>query len=228
MSERGKISPIGDLAKSIVSKLAVSDTTTPGLTEKPSATATIAERRGALSKIPTLGLGTGSTALPSLSEAMAQGDPRLIDRSLIASLPLRLRSSLTERWENRSTEEYGWDAEFLGYAWLAPPDDDDEIRQALIMLEPTLVPGRTQEIIVALTQLRFTTISRNIDASDWKMTLAAYASGVARYPGDCVLDAIKFWSENEKFWPALVELRVLIERRCRRRHSLKILLETTR
>jgi hypothetical protein len=223
MSERGKISPIGDLAKRIVSKLEVSDMTTPGLTEKPNATATTAGRRGALSKIPMPALGTGSTALPSLIEAVGSAEPRLVDRSLIASLPLRLRPLLAEKWEHLSTEEYGWDGVFLRYDWSEDPDAADA-RQALATIAPALAPASPAELISALTRVRLTTISRNIGADDWRLTLAAYADGLSQYPRDCALKAIKLWGESEKFWPALVELRALAERMARRRNSLKRLL----
>ncbi len=131
-----------------------------------------------------------------------------------------MQRSLSETWTLLSTEEFGWDGMFEGFA-LAEPISDDDRNQSLRLVDAALQPTPAAAIIPELTRLRMTTISRGTSEGDMTLMLAAYASSLEKYPRDIVISALRFWSETEKFWPSLSEIIVISERWIRRRRALR-------
>lgn len=115
--------------------------------------------------------------------------------------------------------EFGWDGEIQRYELVTMPPAGD-LEAAAAMIEAATRPAAPNVVKSELARLRATTISRNTEASDLALTFAAYADALSEYPADVVIDTCRFWGRNEKWWPALSELRARMDRKYRRRKLL--------
>lgn len=115
--------------------------------------------------------------------------------------------------------EFGWDGEIQRYELVTIPPASD-LETAAAMIEAATRPAAPNVVKSELARLRATTISRNTEASDLALTFAAYADALSEYPADVVIDTCRFWGRNEKWWPALAELRARMDRKYRRRRLL--------
>ena len=113
------------------------------------------------------------------------------------------------------------DWHIVGYRWTLPVPEAD-IATARDLLDGAMQPAPRQLIGRELTRLRAVTVSRNAGTEDQTLILSAYADGLAEYPADAIVDALRHW--RGKFWPALAELWEAIEDCCPKRMALKTVL----
>lgn len=221
--ERG-FQPIGSLTKQAANSLSPT-VSTP--TPSPRNSATIGLVSPAARDSRPIGRQHGEIAV--VRSPGAEGklpSPAQVDQNLLASLPRSVASALRERIIDRSTPEYGWDCEFVGYYQIDAPEAD--VAEALMQTNATLIPVPGEVVKAELARLKVTTKSRAESGDDLKLTLAAYAEYLAEYPADVVVDALRWWARNEKWWPAWAELKELLDRRVRRRKALKLALTDAR
>jgi hypothetical protein len=156
----------------------------------------------------------------TLPQAIKAADSEAVDRSLLASLPRSVASTITERRLDCSTLEYGYDTAFADYV-LGRGALPGEIATALAMVEATLQSCPADVVKRELLRLKLTTKTRAQDAADLSFQLAVYAEELAAYPEDAVIDALRYWRAREKWWPAWAELKALLDDRVKRRLSLE-------
>jgi hypothetical protein len=92
----------------------------------------------------------------------------------------------------------------------------------------SMLPADTNLIDGKLAELRISTISRNASIEDLTMLFRVFGDLCAEYPADVAVDALRWWARNEKFWPALSELKVELDRRVKKRRLMLAALESTR
>ena len=209
---------IGNLtAQTVSSPQALAST----LTRLQPNSATTGSRYPAPKGVSSAGTALSKTAaanLPSVAAAMALFDPEKVDRALAASLPRSVASACQARWTD-TIGAHGWDGQISRYELVTMPPERD-LDAASAMIEATLKPAAAKVVKSELARLRATTISRNTEASDLALTFAAYADALTEYPADVVVDTCRYWGRNEKWWPALAELRSRMDRKFRRRKLL--------
>lgn len=183
-------------------------------TEQPQSSATTGRQSLAARGSSSTGPQLGATAAGSLQSEAAE-----TDRQLLASLPPSVACALRERVVDRTTQAYGFDCEFVGYALDRKIQEDDRIA-TLARAEAALRPAPAEVVKSELARLKVTTKARAEAAEDLALTMAAYAEYLREYPADVVRDALRWWARNEKWWPAWAELKDLLERRVKRRRAL--------
>jgi hypothetical protein len=92
--------------------------------------------------------------------------------------------------------------------------------EARSALDPLLRPMTGDQAVALLAELSVLTKRRTHDADDDELTIAAYARRLARFPLDVGKSACEARADSETFWPAWVELLLLIERRMRGREAI--------
>jgi hypothetical protein len=97
----------------------------------------------------------------------------------------------------------------------------EDIKRALWMVEQTLRPAPSVTIVNELARLKVTTKSRAEAGEDLTLMLAAYAEYLSEYPSDVVVDAMRAWARNEKFWPAWSELKESLDWRVKKRRAIQ-------
>lgn len=169
---------------------------------------------------------TGVVNLPAVAEAIALHDPDKVDQALAALLPRSVVSACQARWTD-TIGEHGWDGELARYDLVTLPPRSD-LDEAAVALQAAMAPAEPQAIKGELARLRASTLSRSAEAGDLALTFAAYAEALTEYPADVVIDTCRYWGRNEKWWPALSELRTRMDRKARRRRLLAQAIERGR
>ncbi|WP_419905063.1 hypothetical protein [Kiloniella sp.] len=77
------------------------------------------------------------------------------------------------------------------------------------ILKLSLAPLPRTEIIRELLKLKVKTNSRNMDAATLELQLEVYADELAKFPADCVLQALKDVG-RQKWWPEWGQLERLL------------------
>lgn len=227
MSENRRDAPlrqIGSLTKIITKSLESSVMTNGGFNDKPKSIETPEMRKPLSSKTQMPALAGGSGVPQNLMRAFTERDPKTVEKLLEASLPPSVKRSIISKWSTIGDEQYGWDGDFEGMeATKHIPQDD--VCKAIMIINDICAPAQKKEIVAALGAIKLTTISRNLSSEDLSIAIAAYSNSLMKYPADAVVDALHYWSENEKFWPSLSELVAQVQRRTRRRMTIKKVLE---
>lgn len=132
------------------------------------------------------------------------------DRAVVQSLTLPESCSLTERLSS----EY----DFLGYD-LEDGDSisDDELQDAIRVLDQTLQPAEPKQIIQELTKLKSITASRNTSHEELKLTISAIADQLQGYPEDVVVPILQRQASQSKWFPTWYELKQQIDIYCQKR-----------
>lgn len=141
-----------------------------------------------------------------------------IERQVLASLPQSIARGLQERVIDRSTKEYGYDYELVGY--IVPDCSPEDRAEARLIVERSLTACSGTIAEKALAELRVSTKSRPETDDDLALMVDTYLRLLLEYPEDAVLGALRYWARNEKFWPALAELKVELDQRVRKRRLL--------
>jgi len=209
---------IGSLTSATLSSLSVKGGTTDGLPVRGRDAAITIGARATSLPISTRHGELGSAIPTSLSAAIASSNPASVDRALAALLPRSVASACQAKWTD-TVGEFGWDGEIQRYELVTMPPSNDLAAASSMILAATH-PAPASVVKAELARLRATTISRNADAGDLALTFAAYADALSEYPADVVIDTCRYWSRNEKWWPALSELRTRMDHKFRRRKLL--------
>jgi len=87
-------------------------------------------------------------------------------------------------------------------------------------LAAAMVPPHPKQLVMELTQLWSLTAHKSHSDQTLDLLLEAFAAKLEDYPADAVIEALRQWPENNKWWPTWAELKALIERKCRHRRLL--------
>lgn len=210
---------IGSLTTPIENLRVISDSTP---TTQSSSSAIIGQESQAREGLRLAGPERGVIAaekLPSVREAFAANNPALVDKSLWASLPRSVTSALEPVTVDISTERYGYEVELVSFNVGDAPAED--LKRALWMVEKTLRPAPKVVVQSELARLKVTTKSRAENGEDLSLMLAAYAEYLEEYPADVMVDAMRAWARNEKWWPAWSELKESLDWRVKKRRALQ-------
>jgi hypothetical protein len=212
------LGPTGSLTETIGTSLRPKGTTLNGSSDKPSSS-----ERTTVPSVRALSTGmnagsSGSYALPTLSQAIAAGDPEAVEAAVLRGLPPLVKSSLRE---NRPLHPDPMrTCELVGYLFASPMPRED-LEQARRLIELANRPERHDVIVRELIKLRFLTVGQSLESDDEaKLALQAYAERLAKYPGDAVLTTLRNWPDEKKWWPAFAELKAKIDAHCERRRML--------
>ncbi len=115
--------------------------------------------------------------------------------------------------------EYGYETKFDGYD-LGPGAELADVSAAVNLVEATLKPCPAAVIGQELLRLKLRTKNRAQSEHELAFQIAIYADDLADYPQDVVVDALRYWAKNEKWWPAWAELKPLLDDRVERRRAL--------
>ncbi len=85
----------------------------------------------------------------------------------------------------------------------------EQADEAARILKLSLSPLPRTEIVRELLKLKVKTNSRNMDAASLELQLEVYADELARFPADCVLQALKD-AGRQKWWPEWGQLERLL------------------
>lgn len=133
-------------------------------------------------------------------------------------MPRSVVSACQAKWSD-AIGPHGWDGDLDRYE-LSPIPNGGDLAKAELVMRAAMAPPQGRVIKAELARLRATTISRAAEQSDLALSFAAYAESFAEYPADIVINTCRYWSRNEKWWPALAELRERMDRKFRRRRLL--------
>lgn len=184
--------------------------------------------QAASSSIGRLRGGTGSvvpltTVEPDLpaavEEAVATGDPRAVDKALIASLP-RTLSSLVSIATNADYEPIGLT---IANVDIVPLDD---LRTGLALVVRCLRPTLASYIAQQMAACDMVTKARPEHAMDTKARIAVFVEDLREFPADVVAEAFKFWRRTETWSPTVVDIRERCWRKAAIRVSAKLRLES--
>jgi hypothetical protein len=153
----------------------------------------------------------GSGKLPAaVSEKMAGADAWSTDKSLIASLPPQVRSSLRSKVNN--------DFDLIGYELDGQPVG---LADAADLVERACQPADRAVVLYEITKCFAVTTARDHDETDMKATLAGMVDGLREFPEDVIRDACRAYARCHKWRPSLSELREFCWPRFRARESLR-------
>lgn len=130
-------------------------------------------------------------------------------------------------WTNNDDPIHGWDGQFDRFEVVGHIPDSD-IRQTITLLQSINSRATHAELVMELGRMRATTISRASGTDDVALVISAYASALTKFPADAVVASLRYWGENEKFWPALVEIKAHIQNMVRRRAALREALDAAK
>jgi hypothetical protein len=85
-----------------------------------------------------------------------------------------------------------------------------EIEEMLRVAEASIGPAPKPEIVKLLTKVYFTTSARKEGDDDLRMRFGVWADELGKLPGDAVREALDWWSQNQKWWPSLSEVRAIV------------------
>ena len=145
------------------------------------------EQRGSSEIGKRLGVSGAGTILNLTaiqSAELASADPKVVDRSLSASLPSRVKLSMKARWRDK-VGRHGFDTEFLGYD-LTEKIKQEDVDEALVLLHNVCAPCPPDIAVKAATALRLRTKARREHVDDLKMMVALFAEDLSQYPADVV------------------------------------------
>jgi hypothetical protein len=120
---------------------------------------------------------------------------------------------------DRIAERGGWDGYVIGYETRPgiPPEAAAQAAELLATFRRLCAPPEERDLARELCRLRSTVAARAEDELDWQFKLGVYLDELAGYPADIVVQVLRYWSRNEKWWPTWAELHGLLERRIRSR-----------
>ena len=116
--------------------------------------------------------------------------------------------------DNGPFDEYGYDSVRIGFE-LRSGAEPQELSEALQTAETALRPAPPAVVSREILALRMATASRNTEPMDTTGLGAVYAEELGHYPGPAFVAACRFWRRNEKWWPTISELTVVMERMSR-------------
>ena len=149
--------------------------------------------------------GLRAQPLVSFPAALAADNPSATDRALEASLPLSVRTSKREIWEDKTTT-HGWDGELTKIEWATDLPEADR-QKALQTAQQSLIPMTGAECQKALAKLRLMTKVRNESTEDIRLTLMFYEEELRSYPADVVRHVLGTQKNISPWWPAWSELK---------------------
>jgi hypothetical protein len=133
-----------------------------------------------------------------LSDALASGVSEAVDRTVMASLPPALTSSLEEKrpWQDDPLHSY----ELVGFR-LKHRVPDADLVEARRLLEIACKPADSEVLVRELIKLRALTAPGpgSLGPGEGTATLAAYAEALSEYPADAVLTVLRRWVRNPLF-----------------------------
>jgi hypothetical protein len=131
-----------------------------------------------------------------------------------------LKSSL--KVTERSTyDENGEFADVDSFFELDGVIAEADLQEARMLVAGALRPAGLSIATKELVRVSLLTKTRGgEDPVDVKTRMRVMAEQMATYPPDIVVDACRFWSNNEKFFPAWSELKDLLDVRVKRRKRL--------
>jgi hypothetical protein len=96
----------------------------------------------------------------------------------------------------------------------------ESIAVARDQLAAAMVPPHPKQLVMELTRLWSLTAHKSHSDQTLDLLLEAFASKLEDYPADAVIETLREWPENNKWWPTWVELKTRIEKKCRHRRLL--------
>lgn len=134
--------------------------------------------------------------------------------------PEPLRSSIgAPIYADRIADRGGWDGFIKGYVIRQglPPEAVEQAAKGLRIYRRLCAPLREHDLALELCRLRTLLAVRAETDEDWQFKLDTYMDELAEYPADIVVQVLRYWSRNEKWWPTWAELHDLLQRRARSR-----------
>ena len=120
---------------------------------------------------------------------------------------------------DRITDRGGWDGYITGYEIRSdvPAEAAAQAAKGLKFYQQLCAPLHDQDLARELCRLRTMLAVRAETELDWQFKLHSYMEELEEYPADIVVQVLRYWGRNEKWWPTWAELHDLLERRVRTR-----------
>jgi hypothetical protein len=133
------------------------------------------------------------------------------DDNPLALLPPQLASSVVPMSrEIINTNDGQFDGEvFIGYD-LPAELDAAQARTLLERFESALPPVTIERLAAELTRVRLLTKGRNLDETDAELTVQAFAEELAEYPGQLVIEVLRYWPRSRQWFPTWQEFQELL------------------
>ncbi len=174
---------------------------------------------GTANLVPAVGKSTGqqlsvigAADLATVEQAWQAQDSEALDESLYRSLrPLRTLSL-------RSISDN--DFNLLGYERIGPiePRTLETLREVVDKIN---WPAGAEQAAKSIGKCLMLTKNREPDGADLRGTILLFAEDLGEFPSDVIATACRKHARQEKWWPALSELREQCHRANRARRSLK-------
>lgn len=133
---------------------------------------------------------------------------------------------------DRTTADFGWDQEFIGYRIVpgvpVPASEIEALDRSIDLHRRACAPAPQDRITTALAELRVLTKARTEDSLDLKFLIRVYADRLGEWPADVVAHVLRTQANVSRWWPAWEELQVRLETYARKRRTRLKALEDVR